>query len=57
MAQLITIKPDWLNLPDFNSLVLAHPGSPGHSPGGHKTGCSIVVPYTTILVNSQSQLS
>ena len=34
---LAPVNPDWFYVPGFTFLVSAHPGSPGHSPGGHKT--------------------
>ena len=33
---LAPVNPDWLYLPGFTFLLPAHPGSPGHSPGGCK---------------------
>ena len=35
------VSPSWF--PGYVFLVLAHPGSPGHSPGGHKTVVVVVV--------------
>jgi len=40
---LAPVNPDWFCLPGFTSLVTAHPGSPGQSPGGRKTVVVIVV--------------
>jgi len=33
---LAPVNPDWFYFPGFTFLVPAHPGSPGHSPGGRK---------------------
>jgi len=40
---LARVNPDWFYLPGLTFLVPAHPGSPGHSPGGHKTVVVVVV--------------
>ena len=40
---LVPVNPDWLYLPGFTFLVLAHPGSPGHSPEGRKMVVVVVV--------------
>jgi len=40
---LAPVNPDWFYLPGFTFLVLAHPGSLRHSPGGRKTALVVVV--------------
>ena len=37
ILSLAPVNPDWFYLPGFTFLVLAHPGSPGQNPKGHKT--------------------
>jgi len=43
---LAPVNPDWFYLPGFTFLVLAHPGNPGHSPGG----CKMVVVVVVVVV-------
>jgi len=40
---LAPVNPDWFYLPGLTFLVPAHPGSPGHSPGGRKRVVEAVV--------------
>ena len=40
---LASVNPDWFYFPGFTFLILAHPGSPGHSPGGRKMVVVVVV--------------
>jgi len=44
------LNPDWFYLPGFTFLVLAHPGSPGQSPGGCKTVVVVVVVVVAVAV-------
>jgi len=41
-VSLAPLNTDWFNLPGFTFLVLAHPGSPGQSPGSRKTVVVVV---------------
>ena len=43
------VNPHWFYLPGFTFLVLAHPGSPGHSPGDRKMVAVVVVVVVVVV--------
>ena len=57
LLSLAPVNPDWLYLPAFIFLVLAHPASPGHSPGGRKTVVVVVVVVVHVVLRRYCKIS